>query len=283
VLPPTLEPLVRRALAKNPDERFPSAAEFADALAAVELDDHHGRPVTAGPPPAVVAPAGPPLRPIDPSLASTGIPWPAAPGAAPAGPPAPLPTGVPVAPAIAALLTATRERVRACYLRDPQRAQRLLLAAGLLLFILVVSVTAALRSDPVPADAAPVLAPAAAADDAAAPTSAPLDQARAAIARGDTEGAIALLNGALAGDDSAAVHALLGQAYFQKYWWRDGLKEFRAAMARDPVYREDETLIKVALRGLQSPSVCDALSPFLPGPPGTPQSGGHDGKRSDVV
>jgi hypothetical protein len=29
--------------------------------------------------------------------------------------------------------------------------------------------------------------------------------------------------------------------------------------------------------------VCDALSPFLPGPPGTPQSGGHDGKRSDVV
>jgi hypothetical protein len=30
-------------------------------------------------------------------------------------------------------------------------------------------------------------------------------------------------------------------------------------------------------------AVCDALSPFLPGPPGTPQSGGHDGKRSDVV
>jgi serine/threonine-protein kinase len=55
-----------------------------------------------------------------------------------------------------------------------------------------------------------------------------------------------------------------GKAYFAKFWWTDGIKAFRQAIAVDPTYRSDPELLKIVVRGFATtPYYDDRLGSFL--------------------
>lgn len=63
--------------------------------------------------------------------------------------------------------------------------------------------------------------------------------------------------------NNARVHYELGNLYFDRPWWPKGFEAYRAAVQRDPSYREDETLLRNAVRGLSSDSSHRIAADFL--------------------
>jgi hypothetical protein len=55
-----------------------------------------------------------------------------------------------------------------------------------------------------------------------------------------------------------------GRICFSRFYWTEGLKDFRDAIRLDPAYRADPELIKTVLRGfITTPSYHDDLASFL--------------------
>jgi len=51
---------------------------------------------------------------------------------------------------------------------------------------------------------------------------------------------------------NAEVPYVMGRVYFDKLWWSDGFEAYQAAVARNPAYRQDPTLISDVLKSLVS-------------------------------
>jgi serine/threonine-protein kinase len=83
--------------------------------------------------------------------------------------------------------------------------------------------------------------------------------------QGDPEAALSILTKARREHpDSAPLAAEVGQLYFNKLWWTDGIKNFRDAIRLDPSLRSDPDIIKTVLKGfITTPDVDDRLEGFL--------------------
>jgi tetratricopeptide (TPR) repeat protein len=92
-----------------------------------------------------------------------------------------------------------------------------------------------------------------------------ITRANELVAQGDREAALELLNRARRqAPDSAGLAYATGRVYFSKFYWTEGLRNFRDAIRSDPSYRSDPELIKTVLRGfLTTPSYNDDLASFL--------------------
>ena len=123
-----------------------------------------------------------------------------------------------------------------------------------------------------------ILAPHGAAPAPSAPPAAPgaaarrpdpghnvIARANELVAQGDKEAALDLLNRSRRqSPDSAGLAYAAGRIYFSKFYWSEGLRNFRDAIRNDPTYRSDPELIKTVLRGfLSTPSYNDDLASFL--------------------
>jgi tetratricopeptide (TPR) repeat protein len=85
------------------------------------------------------------------------------------------------------------------------------------------------------------------------------------ISTGNKEAALkTLIQLKRAHPDNAEVPYLLGRMYFDKLWWNDGIKAYRAAIALDARFRTYPPLIKSALRGfIVTPSRNPPVADFL--------------------
>jgi serine/threonine protein kinase len=85
------------------------------------------------------------------------------------------------------------------------------------------------------------------------------------LANGQREKAIdTLLAARKAHPKDARLPFLAGKAFFSKFWWNDGLKQFREAIKLDPGLKNDPELIKTVLRGfITTPRYESALGAFL--------------------
>jgi tetratricopeptide (TPR) repeat protein len=149
--------------------------------------------------------------------------------------------------------------------------------------------TAAAVPSPSAAPAAARTAPAAGAAPAAAATGAPaadspqLEQARQMVARGEIDGAIALLNQVRAQQpDNADAPYLLAMIDFDSRRWPDGLAAAQIAVKKNPALKSDPDLIKGVIRSLVSDRGYDRSQAFLRslGPAATPfikEAAAHDG------
>jgi hypothetical protein len=83
--------------------------------------------------------------------------------------------------------------------------------------------------------------------------------------QGDPEAALSMLTKARREHpESAPLAAEVGQLYFNKLWWTDGIKNFRDAIRLDPSLRSDPDIIKTVLKGfITTPDVDDRLEGFL--------------------
>ncbi len=126
-------------------------------------------------------------------------------------------------------------------------------------------------SEPVPEiSPEPVAEEAIDAPDPPAPEPPPAPAARTVadverlIAAGDKAAAIAALQ-RLRGEHprSAYIPYLLGNLYFERRWWTDGLESYRAAIRVNPDYRRRATLVRNAIRALSSKKTYRAATSLL--------------------
>ena len=116
-----------------------------------------------------------------------------------------------------------------------------------------------------------------------APDSPQLEQARQMVARGEIDGAIALLNQLRTQQpDNADVPYLLAMVDFDNRRWPDGLAAAQIAVRKNPALKSDPDLIKGAIRSLVSDRGYDRSQAFLRslGPAATPflkEAAAHDG------
>jgi eukaryotic-like serine/threonine-protein kinase len=91
-------------------------------------------------------------------------------------------------------------------------------------------------------------------------------------AQGDREAALDLLRRSRRQyPDSGPLAYTAGRICFSKFYWTEGLKQFRDAIRLDPTYRTDPELIKTVLRGfITTPSYNDDLASFLHDEIGSP-------------
>ena len=171
--------------------------------------------------------------------------------------PGPRPLAAAPAPRAAPLTPATREPTQ------PRRWRRLVLVlAGVALAAgVAVLVVELRRPPPAPGPTAP---PAEPRRPAAASTEI-VARATELVAQGDKDAALEVLNRARRkSPDNAALAYATGRVYFQKYYWTEGLRNFRDAIRNDPSYRADQELIKTVVRGfVTTPSYNDDLASFL--------------------
>src|SRR6185295_13196538 len=93
---------------------------------------------------------------------------------------------------------------------------------------------------------APVDAPAAV--DAAQEAFDGITEIQAMISSGRRDDAItALQHHSQLHPDNAYIPYLMGNLYFSKQWWTDGFEAYDAAIAKNPTYKTDPTLIKNVL------------------------------------
>jgi hypothetical protein len=108
---------------------------------------------------------------------------------------------------------------------------------------------------------------------AAPSTAAQLEQARQLVARGEWEGAVAVLNRVRADDpDGADAPYLLATIYLDNKRWSDGLAAAQVAVHKNPALKSDPDLIKAALHSLVSDHSYEKSQAFLRslGAPATP-------------
>jgi eukaryotic-like serine/threonine-protein kinase len=284
-----LDDIMSQALAKDPERRFATAGAFANALAAVQVEHPapkpvaaHRRAATPATMDATVHLEEADLVPADGgsmALAPVGRSGSRA-ALEPAGDD-PMPTAAPEPARSVARLDAPRgeapgPETAAPVRRPASRRRRFAFAAGAggLALGVVVAVIAARE----PASAvAPARSAAQAPDPGAEALAAPppeaardpvstlVAQADTLVASGRRDAAINLLVKARRshpGDGRIPYRA--GLLYLNKMWWPDGLKQLRAAIALDPSYRTDPTLIETALRAFNATAQYDwALANFL--------------------
>ena len=242
-----LEAVVARALEKDRDQRFATAGEFAGALAQAV-----GRPGVATPPAGVPA-VRPPRPDTSPTAATVALDGPSL-------APAPTPSTSALAPAPTPSSSSRR---------------RLVIGGGLLVVVGVsIAVVASTRGG---APSAPPAVAAPADASAALPVPPPSEPPRGEavadlVARagelasaGRREAAIDLLSKARRTYPAdARLPYLAGLLYLDKMWWADGLKQLRAAIALEPTYKTDPTLIKAVLAGFNTTASYDwTLATFL--------------------
>ena len=257
-----LEGIVAKALAKNPDDRFSSADEFARALvaAAGTLDDVPS-PKARG---TVRTAAAAPSSPGDATVADAPAKRAGATRALML-----LGGGVIAAGAVAAFVLATRgdakatDRAAAPDQADTAPTEEASATAD--------SPRAPERSPE--AAAPPTTRPAVAApppddpDTASSgdPVAPLLARARDAAAAGRREAALdLLLDARKTYPKDARLPYEASKLYLDKMWWADGLKQARAAIALDPAYRTDDELIKLVLKGFNTTKSYDwRLAKFM--------------------
>jgi hypothetical protein len=84
-----------------------------------------------------------------------------------------------------------------------------------------------------------------------APQKMTIAEAERLIKEGQREAAIrALYKLRRANPKSAYIHYLIGNLYFEKLWWTDGMESYVLAIKHDRNYRKRATLIKNAIRAL---------------------------------
>ena len=205
-------------------------------------------------------------RPSAPPPSAPSSPPPLSPSAPPPlSPSAPPPSSPP--PAASFSLPPSLQRLLA---RVPLSRRQLTIVASVFGAILVIGIIASLRRTeqqlaPRPAVAARPAARPDAASPAPDPSAGILAEATRLLATGDRDGALSVALGGLRGaPDSAPLAALVGRIYFEKLYWRDGIRYLRQAIARDPQYRTDPDVIKAVVRGFNTtPDVDDDIERFL--------------------
>ncbi|CAN5908941.1 hypothetical protein BH11MYX3_BH11MYX3_35760 [soil metagenome] len=264
-----LEAVVARALQKNANERFQTAAEFVAALDAAESAAAPQQVSASMMIPSGGTQLGVPVAP--PSLSI-----PIAPHSGPTQPSVPYPV---VAEANeGSQPAAMRPEPRPGNLEGlPFTRRQLAIGAGgvLVLIILIAAVAGGGgASKSAAADAAVARGSGEIEMQPSAADGANKVLARAAdlVANGEREAAIDALGKARAVyPDNAEIPYMAGKLYFGKLWWTDGLKNFRDAVRLDPRYKTDPELIKMVLKGfITTPSYNDELAGFLHNEIGAP-------------
>ncbi|HEY1549955.1 MAG TPA: serine/threonine-protein kinase [Kofleriaceae bacterium] len=229
-----LEPIVTRALAKRPADRYASAEEMAAAI-----EQAMPRPITM--------PHAIPRRASSGGSAPVATPsgW-----AAPAQPDSTAPQALPVVESAAPNQTLDVPPTRMVRARRFTSRQIVIGSGGLGLLLIII--VAATHSGGAAAPVQPI-AVAPAVDAAPAKSSDPIAPVLARVtdlySNGDVEPALQLvLEKRRAYPDSAPLAFLEGKIYFAKLWWSDGIKAFRDAIRLDAGYRSDPELIKLAVR-----------------------------------
>jgi serine/threonine-protein kinase len=294
-----LEALLDKALSKLPEDRFQSAAEMAAALAATP----EGKAATQTAAGAAAAPVngdGKNAKDAKAAKADANVNKKER-----ARPSAPAPTVRQDAKTTVDTVSAVRRRLEAETEASPaEPAGRQLRMAWIGALFVVVALLALLigrglrnRGEATATAARPpasaptgshttAAAPAAAATaPAAAPSgdSPQLEQARQMVARGEIDGAIALLNQLRTQQpDNADVPYLLAMVNFDNRRWPDGLAAAQIAVRKNPALKSDPDLIKGAIRSLVSDRGFDRSQAFLrslgqPAMPFIKEAAAHDG------
>jgi eukaryotic-like serine/threonine-protein kinase len=252
-----LEPIVMRALAKSPADRFESAEEMAGAI-----EQAMPRPITM--PHAI------------PRRASSGGSAPVATPSGWAAPTASEPSAAaapPTADSAAPNQTLDVPPTRMVRTRRFTPQQIVIGSGGLGVVLIIIVATLHNSGGAAPPAPAPqpivVAAPDARVDDSVAPA---LARIADLYSNGDVEPALSLVvKERRDHPDSAQLAFLEGKLYFAKLWWNDGIKAFRDAIRLDAGYRSDPELIKLAVRAFlttpsDEPQLAELLDKDIGGP-----------------
>ncbi len=258
------EPIIARALAKAPADRYASAEEMAAAIASV----------VEAMPSVVAATASAPVRASHPDVATASgwevpsnfvVPEPpdapsdAVPHERVVPPTRPVRSNVPP--------TRPMNPARPMAPARPLLRKALWVGGGVVAVVIIIAFAARSGSSRVaaPIDAAVVVAKPPIDAAAADPVAVALAQANDLFAQGHLEHALEIVNAArLLASQNAELAYLDGRIYFAKLWWTDGIRCLRDAIRLEPAYRSDPELIKTVLRGfLVTPRTESNLAAFL--------------------
>jgi len=230
------------------------ASAATSALTVESVKPPPSRPSPSSPPTELtvpLAPVAPPPRPPSPSPPPTALTAPLAPAAPPASQPSA--TSPPTAP--------HRRRIAI--------AGAILAIVAAAAAVIVVQMRGGAAPAPAPAASPPPSPPVTTDTEAAAPPQAPsvedpvadlVARAGGLAASGRLKPAIDLLAKArktYPQDPRLPYHA--GVIYLDKMYFADGLPLVRAAIALDPAYRSDDTLIKLLVRGFNATASYDGM------------------------
>ncbi len=240
-----LAEIVEKGLAKDPDERFQTAEEFAAALR-----------MTMGSQPVIAVPRMTSQPVIEVPRADSQASLPQAQR-----------ESQPVIEAPRAATQPSQPVVHAAPASKPPTRRQLAIGGGglLVVIIIIAAVASGGGHEAAPGDAAIAVAkpepppqPPPAVDDT-------LARAEALIAAGRTEEALKVLaGGRLVFPQNAQLPLAAGKLYFAKLWFGDGIAAFRAAVKIDPALAHDPELMKIALRGfITTPRYEPELADFL--------------------
>jgi serine/threonine-protein kinase len=268
-IPPAVEAVVRRALEKAPEARYPSALAMRDALEACAAA-------------AAAAPApGPGASGPRDATVFEPMPWGAS---APRGSPASAPLLNTLAPLRA--LERLRQQARAGLLATYQRARTALpgaaahgrwkvlvglgtaLVTALLLWLAARPHPTPLVGPPLPPELTAALpaakpAPPPAAAPAAATASGP-DDVRDLLAAGKTDEALARLRELRKAEPNNADYAIAqARLCFSRHRYREGLAAFRAAIHADPARKSDTQTIDLVVASLENDRFAPDAETFL--------------------
>ena len=257
-LPKQLAAAITRALAVDPSDR-PGAAELADLLAKGQRATRSRRnaakpgatadPVAMAPAPESEAPPAESSTSESTRTRQRSALWPVLPFA-----------GIAAAGAIAFIAISERDARKDAILEAASPS--MVVAGGVVDGGAVDAPPEAVGSASAPApDAATIDASAAEAAAAVVPG---LDEYRTMVEAGRGAAAVKpLIELQTKYPRDAEIRYLLGQAYFDRLWYRDGIEAYQAAIARDARYRSNPTLIKSTLRGFLSPEHSSRIARFL--------------------